>query len=212
MTTAAILDTRTGDFRDLATFHRKADATAAGKATGFTTEVIRARGNFVWNWAPVVVLNVDEDLVRLLVLGADGQWRRDTYTLPDGMTLAPRDLTVNLVELAGQEVDVMDRAGDVVRAVMVEVIEGDVVLRRANGRVVMRPVSSVVAVRAAHRTGTVASSSIDRTWAVKPSGRAQGWRATETHASAHCSCGWSRPAATRAEARGLASTHRRPSF
>lgn len=60
----------------------------------------------------------------------------------------------------------------------------------------------------AHATRTWQSDSIEREWRAKPSGRALGWRPKETVAGASCSCGWSKYAADRVEARRLARQHR----
>lgn len=61
---------------------------------------------------------------------------------------------------------------------------------------------------AVHRTRTWQSDSYERVWRAKPSGRALGWRPKETSAGASCSCGWSKYAADRVEARRLARQHR----
>jgi hypothetical protein len=60
-----------------------------------------------------------------------------------------------------------------------------------------------------HRTRTVASSSLSRHWAAKPSGRALGWRPDSSHVTAACTCGWSRVGSDRASMRQVAQRHRK---
>lgn len=81
-------------------------------------------------------------------------------------------------------------------------------VRRETGRVFVRDTRRIGSLVPVHETSTWERYSAERTWRVKPSGRALGWRPVSSTSGARCSCGWSEYASDRADARARARLHR----
>lgn len=143
-----------------------------------------------------VVLVVGDELVRLALLGEDGEFRADWFELPAGEVLPRVGLGPTLARLRGRAVRVMQAGGEWgtyrVAGVEVDPEAGPCVfLETGAGRLIVREVAAVGAVAAVHVVTTWQRDSAERAWRVKPSGRALGFRPTHSVAGARCGCGWS---------------------
>lgn len=197
-------------WRRVKAFRTKSAATSAAKTRTDGMIAVRVDNRFFRYWAAANVLRADDATARLRCLTDDG----DTTIIDviQNGNLVQCDVSAHLAAHTGMRVLLIDTAGDGIDATVVALDEARVVLRRHDRRerLTHRLIASIaVADGREHRTRTGQSSSGDRHWAVKPSGRALGWRPNQTCAWAACeTCDWTAPAADRTEARSLARDHR----